>query len=137
MFADLATAVIIGVILSALMFAWQKGRAIQANVLNDENGSKIYEINGPVFFGSAVKFKKLFDIYNDPDHVIVDFKYSKVMDHSAIEAINSITEKYCDLGKKIILRHLSKDCKILLKNAESIIQVNIEDPIYHVADDLL
>jgi len=134
---DLATAVIIGVILSALIFAWQKGKAIQVNKRNSHCGSKVYEVDGPLFFGSVLEFKDLFDIKDDPENIIIDFKNSKVMDHSAIEAINSITEKYFNEGKKIILRHLSKDCQMLLKNAESIIQVNIEDPNYHVADDLL
>lgn len=136
-FADLATAVIVGVILSALMFAWKKGKSIEVNKVNSNCGSKIYEIDGVLFFGSVLKFRDLFDIKDDPDNIIIDFKNSKVMDHSAIEAINSITEKYFNAGKKIILRHLSKDCQMLLKNAESIIQVNIEDPNYHVADDLL
>ncbi|SNY36668.1 sulfate permease, SulP family [Orenia metallireducens] len=134
---DLATAVIIGVILSALIFAWQKGKAIQVNKRNSHCGSKVYEVDGPLFFGSVLEFRDLFDIKDDPENIIIDFKNSRVMDHSAIEAINSITEKYFNEGKKIILRHLSKDCQMLLKNAESIIQVNIEDPNYHVADDLL
>ncbi|TDX48954.1 SulP family inorganic anion transporter [Orenia marismortui] len=134
---DLATAVIIGVILSALIFAWQKGKAIQVNKRNSHCGSKVYEVDGPLFFGSVLEFKDLFDIKEDPDNIIIDFKNSRVMDHSAIEAINSITEKYFNQGKKIILRHLSEDCQLLLKNAESIIEVNIEDPHYHVADDLL
>jgi SulP family sulfate permease len=134
---DLATAVIIGVILSALIFAWQKGKAIQVNKINSHCGSKVYEVDGPLFFGSVLEFRDLFDIKDDPENIIIDFKNSRVMDHSAIEAINSITEKYFNEGKKIILRHLSKDCQMLLKNAESIIQVNIEDPNYHVADDLL
>ncbi|GAB6099021.1 SulP family inorganic anion transporter [Halanaerocella petrolearia] len=136
-FVNLATAVIIGVVLSAVMFAWKKGKAIHVNVEENEEGSKIYEIDGPLFFASVLEFKDLFDINKDPDDIIIDFKDSKVMDHSAIEAIDSITEKYSAVGKKIILRHLSKDCQLLLENAESIIQVNIEDPDYHVADDLL
>jgi len=128
-FVDLATAVIIGVVLSALMFAWEKGKVIYVNVENDENGSKTYKINGSIFFGSVLNFKDLFDINNDPDDIIIDFKYAKVMDHSAIEAINSISERYSSLGKKLTLVRLSEDCQVLFKNAETITCVNIDKSI--------
>ncbi|MDR5660005.1 SulP family inorganic anion transporter [Serpentinicella sp. ANB-PHB4] len=125
-FADLATAVIIGVVLSALVFAWEKGKVIYVNVENDDNGTKTYKINGSIFFGSVLNFKDLFDIKNDPEDVIIDFKYAKVMDHSGIEAINAIAEKYEDLGKKLTLIRLSEDCQKLFKNAETIVSVKID-----------
>jgi sulfate permease, SulP family len=128
-FADLATAVLIGVILSALIFAWEKGKVIYVNVENDQIGSKIYKINGSIFFGSVLNFKELFDFNNDPDHIVVDFKYAKVMDHSGIEAMNAISEKYNSLGKKITLIRLSEDCAKLFKNAETITHINIDKSI--------
>jgi sulfate permease, SulP family len=137
-FADLATAVIVGVILSALMFAWEKGKKISYEVIKDDLGRKIYKINGVLFFGSTDSFQKVFKINEDPNEIIIDFANSKVMDHSAIEAVNFITEKYRENNKTILLRHLSQDCRKLLKNAEKIIEVNIEeDPDYYVADDKL
>ncbi|MGL5086542.1 MAG: SulP family inorganic anion transporter [Clostridium sp.] len=126
-FFDLATAVIIGVILAALMFAWEKGKVIYANVETDEDGVKTYKINGAIFFGSVLNFKELFDINNDPDNVIIDLKYAKVTDHSALEAINGIAEKYNNLGKKVTLIRLSNECKRLFKNAETIVSVNIDN----------
>lgn len=128
-FVDLATAVIIGVVLSALMFAWEKGKVIYVNIENDDNGTKTYKINGSIFFGSVLNFKDLFDIKNDPDNVIIDFKYARVMDHSAIEAIDSITERYNNLGKNLTLVRLSEDCQVLFKNAETITTVNIDSSI--------
>jgi len=125
-FVDLATAVIIGVVLSTLMFAWEKGKVIYVNIETDDNGSKTYKINGSIFFGSVLNFKDLFDINNDPDDIIIDFKYAKVMDHSAIEAINSISERYSNLGKRLTLIRLSDDCQKLFKNAETIVSVNID-----------
>ncbi|SDL25585.1 SulP family inorganic anion transporter [Natronincola ferrireducens] len=126
-FVDLATAVIIGVVLSALMFAWEKGKVIYVNIENGENGAKTYKINGSIFFGSVLNFKELFDIKNDPEDVIIDFKYARVMDHSAIEAINAIAEKYESVGKKLTLIRLSEDCKKLFKNAETIVCVKIDE----------
>ncbi len=128
-FIDLATAVIIGVVLSALMFAWEKGKVIYVNVENDDKGTKTYKINGSIFFASVLNFKELFDVKNDPDNIIIDFKYARVMDHSAIEAINSITQKYNDLGKEVTLIRLSQDCQVLFKNAETITTVNIDNSI--------
>lgn len=124
-FADLATAVIIGVVLAALMFAWEKGKVIYVNVENDPQGIKTYKINGSIFFGSVLNFKELFDINNDPDNIIIDFKYAKVMYHSAIEAI-SIAERYEALGKEVTLIRLSEDCQRLFRNAETIIKVKID-----------
>ena len=135
---DLAVGVIVGVIISALIFAWEKGKNITSKSIIDENGVKIYIMEGPLFFGSMVTFKENFDFKNDPKEVIIDFENSHVTDHSAIEAINFVTSKYKENDKVVHLRHLSGDCKTLLQNAEEIIEVNIEeDPKYHIADDLL
>ena len=135
---DLALAVIVGVIISALIFAWEKGKKISAkSVLASEN-LKVYRLDGPLFFASTSSFKEIFDVKNDPNEVIIDFANSHIMDHSAIEAINLITKKYRDNHKTIHLKHLSADCSKLLNNAEEIIEVNIlEDPTYHIADDNL
>lgn len=131
---NLALAVIIGVIIAALVFAWDNAKRIRARKRIDENGSKHYEIFGPLFFGSIAAFNEKFDVLNDPDEVIIDFAESRVVDMSAIEALNKITERYLKVGKKIHLKHLSPDCKKLLKNADKIIDVNVmEDPTYKVA----
>lgn len=133
---NLALAVLIGVIISALVFAWESAKRIRARKYTDEKGIKHYEIFGPLFFGSTTAFTEKFDILNDPEEVIIDFRESKVVDMSAIEALNKLTERYHKQGKKIHLRHLSPDCIKLLKNAESVIEVNIiEDPTYKVMLD--
>ncbi len=133
---NLALAVIVGVIISALVFAWDNAKRIRARKTIDENGTKQYEIYGPLFFGSVTAFNEKFDVLNDPDEVIVDFKESRIVDMSAIEALNRITERYQKVGKKIHLKHLSRDCKRLLKNADEIIEVNVlEDPTYKVVVD--
>ena len=133
---NLALAVLVGVIIAALVFAWDNAIRIRARKIIDEEGIKNYQIYGPLFFGSTSVFLDKFDVANDPDEVIIDFKESRVVDMSAIEALNKITEKYHNEGKKIQLRYLSEDCKRLLKNAEEIIDVNImEDPTYKVAID--
>ncbi len=132
---NLALAVLIGVIISALVFAWDNAKRIRARKYTDENGVKHYEIFGPLFFGSVTAFAEKFEVSNDPNEVIIDFKESRVVDMSAIEALNAITNRYHKEGKKVHLRHLSQDCITLLKNAEAIIDVNImEDPIYIVVD---
>lgn len=133
---NLALAVLIGVIISALAFAWENALRIRARKHIDENGSKHYEIYGPLFFGSVSVFNDKFDIQNDPEDVIIDFSESKVVDMSAIEALNALTERYQKAGKTIHLRHLSPDCQKLLKDADKIVEVNVmEDPTYHVAAD--
>ncbi|MHA3786612.1 SulP family inorganic anion transporter [Flavobacterium hauense] len=130
---NLALAVLIGVIISALVFAWESAKHIRAKHYIDENGVKHYEIYGPLFFGSTVPFTDKFDIENDPTEVIIDFKESRVSDMSAIEALNSLTSKYHKAGKTVHLKHLSSDCRQLLANAEAVIEVNIvEDPAYTV-----
>ncbi|RUA31205.1 MAG: sodium-independent anion transporter [Bacteroidetes bacterium] len=134
--ADLAVAVLIGIIISALVFAWENALRIRARKHIDEHGIKHYEIYGPLFFGSTKLFTEKFDAKNDPKEVIIDFKESRIMDQSAIEAINKITQKYLELGKTIHLRHLSKDCAKLIKKAEKICVVNVlEDPDYFIAID--
>ena len=131
---NLALAVIIGVIIAALVFAWDNAKRIRARKSVDKNGVKHYEIFGPLFFGSVTAFNEKFDVLNDPAEVIIDFAESRVVDMSAIEALNKLTERYHKVDKKIHLKHLSPDCKKLLKNAEEIIDVNVwEDPTYKVA----
>ncbi|WP_340076441.1 SulP family inorganic anion transporter [Leptobacterium sp. I13] len=133
---NLALAVVIGVIIAALVFAWDNAKRIRARKYVDGNGVKHYEIYGPLFFGSVTVFNEKFDILNDPDEIIIDFAESRVVDMSAIEALNKITERYQKVGKKVHLKHLSKDCRKLLKNAEEIIDVNVlEDPTYKVVVD--
>jgi SulP family sulfate permease len=130
---NLALAVVVGVIIAALVFAWDNAKRIRARKYMDENGAKHYEIYGPLFFGSVSVFNEKFDIVNDPDEVIIDFKESRVVDMSAIEALNQITERYLKVGKKLHLKHLSPDCIQLLRNADQIIDVNVmEDPTYHL-----
>lgn len=133
---NLALAVLIGVIISALVFAWESAKRIRAKKYTDEKGVKHYEIYGPLFFASTTTFLEKFDIAHDPNEVIVDFRESKIADMSAIDTLNKLTERYAKVGKKIHLRHLSADCLHLLHNADEIIDVNImEDPTYKVAID--
>lgn len=133
---NLALAVILGVVIAALVFAWDNAKRIRARKSIDAQGVKYYEIYGPLFFGSITAFNEKFDVVNDPQEVIIDFKESRVVDMSAIEALNKITERYLKMEKKLHLRHLSKDCQILLKNADKIIDINVlEDPNYKVVVD--
>jgi sulfate permease, SulP family len=134
---DLAIAVISGVIVSALVFAWENARRIRARKRIREDGVKVYEIWGPLFFGSISAFNEKFDIKNDPDNVEIDFIEARISDHSAIEAIFALVEKYQAANKKITLKHLSEDCKVLLYKAspifKDIIEEAIDDPRYHLA----
>lgn len=133
---NLALAVLVGVVVSALVFAWESAKRIRAKKYTDEQGIKHYEIFGPLFFGSVTAFNEKFDVLNDPQEVIIDFKESKVVDMSGIEALNKLTERYLKIGKRLHLKHLSPDCLQLLSNADEIIDVNIiEDPYYRVAMD--
>lgn len=134
-FHNLAVAVITGVIISALVFAWESAKRIHAHTFTDENDIKHYEITGPLFFGSITVFKEIFDYTNDPDEIIIDFSKSSVRDHSAIEALNNMTEKYAKLGKKVHLKHLSDDCRMLLDNASEIIDVNHWDDVRYKLSD--
>lgn len=133
---NLALAVLIGVIISALVFAWESAKRIRAKKYTDETGAKHYEIYGPLFFGSVAAFNDKFDIINDPRVVIIDFKDSRVADMSGIDALNKLTERYQKAGKSLHLHHLSEDCIKLLRNASDVIEVNIlEDPEYKVVAD--
>ena len=135
---NLALAVLIGVVISALVFAWENAKRIRARKFVDDQGVKHYEIHGPLFFGSVTAFNEKFNVDSDPDEVIIDFQESRVADMSGIEALNKITERYDKAGKIIHLKHLSPDCRRLLQNAEKLIDVNImEDPIYNVMVDKL
>lgn len=135
---DLAIAVVIGVIANSLVFAWQSAVRIRARKYIDDNGVKHYEIWGPLFFASTATFQEKFDPQNDTDEVIVDFKESRIVDHSGIEAVQKLTDRYTKLNKKIRLKHLSPDCIRLLDNAGSMVEVNIyEDPHYGVVSDEL
>ncbi len=137
-FTDLAVAVVVGVIVSALAFAWEHAKHINLKTYNDDNGSRVHELNGPLFFGSVNNFLELFDPENDLDDVIIEFQHSRVADHSAIEAIDTLAERYIRAGKTLHLRHLSEECRQLLKKAGNLVEVNVlEDPHYHVADDLV
>lgn len=130
---NLALAVFVGVIISALVFAWDNAKRIRARKSIDEFGRKIYAIYGPLFFGSTTAFYEKFDVIDDPQEIIIDMKESRVVDMSAIEALNLITSKYAKQNKAVILRHLSDDCISLLQNANGIIEINIEnDPTYKV-----
>jgi len=134
---DLAIAVFAGVIVSALVFSWENAKRIRARKRFKEDGTKIYEIWGPLFFGSISAFNEKFDVKNDPQKVEIDFVEARVSDHSAIEAIFALVEKYHAEGKTIVLKHLSEDCKLLLYKSSPIfskvIEESIDDPRYHLA----
>ena len=131
---DLAIAVVVGVIVSALVFAWQHAKHIRVESFIDKNGSRVYELHGPLFFASVKNFQDLFNCKEDPDDVILEFQHSRVMDHSAIEAIDTLAERYLNAGKTLHLRHVSSDCRTLLHKAGDLVEVNVlEDPRYHVA----
>ncbi len=135
---DLAIAVIVGVIVAALVFAWEHAKHINIKGYDNKYGIRVYELNGPLFFGSVKRFLELFDPENDPQEVIIEFQNSRVADHSAIEAIDNLAEKYIKAGKTLHLRHLSPECTLLLEKAGDLVEVNLmEDPKYHVADDKL
>lgn len=140
-YMDLAIAVIAGVIISALVFAWKNATMIRARKRMKDENTKVYEIWGPLFFGSVQNFNEKFDPRNDPDNIEIDFIESKVSDHSGIEAMRGIANKYLDLGKKIKFTHLSPECKTLLIKANpkfsTVIEESIDDPRYHVVTDLL
>ena len=134
---DLATAVVVGVIVSALAYAWSNATRIHAITRESrtEEGAKVYEIQGPLFFGSADGFAEIFEVENDPDTVIVDFASSRVADQSALQAIEAIATKYENAGKKIQLRHLSRDCHSLLSKAGHLMVDSDDDPDYEIAAD--
>jgi len=130
-FEDLAIAVIAGIIISALVFAWKHAKIFSRT--REENGKKIYELDGPLFFGSVTSFNETFDVDNDPEEVVIDFKNARVMDSSGAEAIDTLTGKYKKAGKKLTLRHLSEDCKKTLKTAGPFCTYEEDDPTYKIA----
>ncbi len=134
---DLAVAVVAGVVVSALVFAWQHAQRVIVEAREEEMEGrrvKIYQPFGPLFFASAQNFIEQFHPEDDPDCVIIDFRYSRVYDHTGVEAIDKLTKKYKQLGKKLVLRHLSPECRALLTEAKDLVEVNIsEDPHYHVS----
>ncbi|MEO0586211.1 MAG: SulP family inorganic anion transporter, partial [Planctomycetota bacterium] len=135
---DLATAVLLGVAVSAVVFAWRHATHVFADEKTNEHGSKIYQLHGPLFFASVPSFKELFHPKYDPDDVVIDFYYTRVYDQSALEAIHAVAEKYRAEGKRVHLTHLSPECRDLLGKAGDLVEVNIsEDPQYHVATDRL
>lgn len=135
---DLATAVILGVIVSALVFAWQHATHIFADIKYNDFGSKIYQLHGPLFFASVTSFREMFDVAKDPSDVVIDFYYTRVYDQSGLEAINVLAERYVSQGKRLHLTHLSPECLRLLDNAGDLVEINLsEDPQYHVAADRL
>jgi SulP family sulfate permease len=136
---DLAIAVIAGVIVSALVFAWESARRIRARKRMKTDGTKVYEIWGPLFFGSITAFNDKFDVKNDPKNVEIDFVEARISDHSALEAIFTLVNKYEAEGKSNKLKHLSTDCKVLLYKASpkfrEVIVEDVEDPRYHLAEN--
>ncbi len=131
-FADLAIAVITGIIISALVFAWKHSK-VRARTHRENEDTKVYEFDGPLFFGSTTSFFELFDIKHDPKNIILDFKDARVMDISGVEAIDNITKKYAKSNKKLTIRHLSEDCKKILKDAGPFCTYEEDDPKYKVA----
>ncbi len=138
-FFDLAIAVFVGVIISALSFAWSSAKKIRARKRVKSDGTKVYEIWGPLFFGSITEFNDKFDIKNDPQNVEIDFVESRISDHSALEAVFLLVEKYQTAGKTIKLKHLSQDCKVLMYKAsdtfKNVIIEDVDDPRYHLAEN--
>ena len=132
--ADLAIAVISGVIISALVFAWNHAK-VTAKTHVEEDGTKVYDFDGPLFFGSVTSFNENFDIEHDPENIVLDFKSARVMDISGVEAIDAITKKYLELDKKVKIRHLSSECKSIMKNAGQFCTYEEDDPKYKVAYD--
>jgi sulfate permease, SulP family len=135
-FTNLASAVILGILIAALVFAWEHAKQLSMRARIDEKGRKVYELTGTLFFASIASFQDLFDPRSDPAEVIVEFKHARVVDHSALEAIDRLAQKYQQAGKRLHLRHLSPDCYELLRKAKSMVEINLlEDPRYHVVDD--
>ena len=135
---DLATAVVLGVVVASLVFAWQHATHLFADTKLNDGGGKIYQLHGPLFFASVQSFKDLFDPKGDPSDVVIDFYYTRVYDQSGLEAINGLAEKYAAAGKRLHLRHLSPECRRLLDRAGDLVEVNVsEDPHYHVATERL
>ena len=132
---DLAVAVVVGVIVSALVYAWQNARRIHARTYRAEDGAKVYQVDGPLFFGSAEGFAELFDVAGDPDVVVIDFEASRVADQSALNAIEAVAARYQAAGKDVQLRHLTRECHRLLARAGQLIVDADDDPDYGIAVD--
>ena len=132
---DLAIAVIVGVIVSALVYAWENATMIRARKRFKNDGTKVYEIWGPLFFGSIQNFNSKFDIQNDPKNIEIDFIESRVSDHSGIESIEAVAKKYKSAGKRLMLRHLSSDCHRLLNKSGQLTVMQNDDPDYELAVD--
>ncbi|MEP4888418.1 MAG: SulP family inorganic anion transporter [Aliiglaciecola sp.] len=136
--ADLAIAVVVGVIVSALVFAWKHATHISAKTHTDEDGWKVYDLEGPLFFGSVLHFRDLFDPQNDPQDVVIDFRESRIWDSSGLDAIDGLADKYKVQGKKLHIRHISPECSNLLTKAQDYVEMNVnEDPRYRIASDKL
>jgi len=137
-FHNLAMAVLLGVIVQALVFAWKHATHLFADKQTNEFGSRIYQLHGPLFFASATSFDALFSAEEDPDDVVIDFYYTRVYDQTGLEAIKRLAERYRSMNKRLHLRHLSEECRQLLGRADDLVEVNVsEDPHYHVATDRL
>lgn len=135
-FVDITVAVAAGVVVAALVFAWEHAKEIRVKIALDAQGNKIYELEGTLFFASVAQFNALFTPREDPETVIVEFRKARIVDHSAIEAIDALAARYERNGKKLYLRHLSVDCRDLLDKARDLVEFNVaEDPHYRVADD--
>ena len=136
--ADLAIAVIVGVIVSALVFAWKHASHISARTHIDDEGWKVYELDGPLFFGSVSYFRNLFEVDTDPSDVVIEFKDSRIWDSSGIDALDGLADKYQKAGKKLHIRHISPECRTLLNKAQKFVEINVnEDPRYKIATDKL
>jgi sulfate permease, SulP family len=132
---DLAIAVLVGVIVSALVFAWKSAKHVQIKISKDEDNERTYMLEGLLYFGSVREFSERFDPSSDPDNVVVDFRDSKVCDLSGLEALNALAERYRKLGKTLHLRHLSPDCRDMLQQAGTLVDIEVmdDDPHYSVA----
>lgn len=136
--SNLAIAVLVGIVMSALVYAWNKGKQITCEKSTDKHGTIIYKLDGGLFFGSVSSFKDLFKLDDDADDIVINFANSRVYDHSGVEAINNITERYAAKGKKLHLYNLSAECRDLIKKADNITEITIiEDLEWHLADDSL
>jgi SulP family sulfate permease len=133
---DLASAVIIGVIVSSLAFSFKHAKNVNAEIKINDRGAKVYQLHGPLFFASTTQFKELFDAKNDPETVVIDFYYTRVYDHSGMEAIHAIAKKYQQVGKTVHLTHLSDECREMIRKADDLICVNFSDQDqFHVTTD--
>ena len=137
-FTDLAVAVGVGIVASALLFAWEHAKQVTIKVVEEDENHRRYDLQGPLFFASTTSFREAFDPLNDPDDVVVDFLHARVCDHSGLEAIHALAERYRNAGKTLHLRHLSPECSELLRSMGDLVEVNVlEDPNYHLALDKL